>query len=180
MNGFLGGEPPYRSFLSPLEEGLYVRAEKTFHIGPAVWLFAATTFDRARLKAQDFESRLTRGIVPLSAPSGDPEEDSSKLERVYLAGSLLKAIFPEIEFIAEDVLDLFRRLPGDISTRRLSQLAANFKNVKRRKVLSENIPWSWIAESSDGAMRSLKADWEASWRLRRHQVREVRLITEGR
>ena len=180
MNGSLGGEPPYSSFLSPLEEGLYVRAEKSFHIGPAVWLFAATAFDRTRLKALDFESRLTRGILPLSAPHGDPEDDSAKLERVYLASSLLKKSFPEIEFIAEDVLDLFRRLPGDISTRRLTQLAANFKDVKRRKVLSENIPWNWIAESSDGAMRSLKEDWEASWRPRRQHVPEVRLITEGR
>ncbi len=179
INASLDGESPFSSFLSPLEEGVYIRAEKSFHIGPAVWLFATTKFNREEPKAPDFESRLTGGVVPLSAPHEDPEGDSTKLERVYLAASLLKATFPEIEFITEDVLDLFRRLPGDLSTRRITQLAANFRDVRRRKVVSENIPWNWITESSDGAMRSLWGDWEGYWGPRRDRVREVRLITES-
>jgi len=170
INAELGGNPPYASFLSPLEEGVYVRAEKSFPIGPAVWLFAATKFDRGALKALDFESRLTRGIVPLSAPSEDPEGDAIKLERVYLAASLLKNVFREIEFIGEDVLDLFSRLPEDFSTRRITQLASNFRNVRRRKVLSENIPWDWMTEK-------LKKEWDKFW-SHRGEVREVRLIAE--
>ncbi len=180
INADLGGAPPYASFLSPLEEGVYVRAEKAFHIGAAVWLFAATVFNRDALKAPDFESRLTRGIVELSAPREDPEGDATKLERIYLTASLLKSVFREIEFVSEDVLDFFRRLPEDFSTRQITQFVTNFRNVQRRKVVSENIPWNWLMENRTDSMRSLKQDWEGYWKTRQEGLREVRLLTERR
>lgn len=42
INAVLDGQPIYDAFLAPLEEGIYVRGEKTFNIGPCVWLFAGT------------------------------------------------------------------------------------------------------------------------------------------
>ena len=78
INAPLDGEEVYGSFLSPLEEGTYVRAEKSFHIGPAVWLFAGTRFEATKPKAVDFQSRLTQGIVPLGTLDEDQEGDSGR------------------------------------------------------------------------------------------------------
>lgn len=81
INAKLDSQFVYDTFLAPLEEGVYVRAGKTFHIDPCVWVFAGTerplkknvkdkkgvndeeNTDKS-IKASDFESRLT--IPPLS------------------------------------------------------------------------------------------------------------------
>ena len=42
INAKLDGQHVYDTFLAPLEEGIYVRAGKTFHIGPCLWIFAGT------------------------------------------------------------------------------------------------------------------------------------------
>jgi hypothetical protein len=142
-------------------------------------LFAGTNFDLTVPKAADFHSRVTRGIVPLGFPDKDPEGDSARLERVYLGASLLKSAFPEVEVIAEDVLDFFKRLPGELSLRRIADLTRNFRDVKRRTIVGDNIPWAWIDDQSQrglGGFRSLRADWEGYWNPRRDHVREVRLI----
>ena len=42
INAQLGGQYVYDTFLAPIEEGVYVRAGKTFPIDPCVWIFAGT------------------------------------------------------------------------------------------------------------------------------------------
>jgi len=122
INSTVAGHPVYASFLTPLSDGFYVRAEKSFQISPAVWLFAGTRFDSTSAKAEDFLSRLTRGVLSLEGTADDAEKGSADLERIYLGAALLKKAFEEIEWISEDVLDLFRRLPRGFPIGRLLSL----------------------------------------------------------
>lgn len=165
INAKLEGEPVYAPFLSPLEEGYYLRGEKAFRIEPCVWLFAGTELDPQASKAPDFEARLSRGQVSLELPANDPESDSSNLERVYLGALLLKRSFEELEYVSEDVLDLFRSLPGGFTNRQLADFARRFKDVRGRKVSRENIPWRWLEDRlRHNKTKFPKKQWENHWR----------------
>ncbi|MCP4201223.1 MAG: ATP-binding protein [bacterium] len=166
-----GGVPPYRSFLRPLEEGVYVRAEKLFHIRPAVWLFAASKFNPDHPKARDFRDRVG-GELPLGSGDGEAaDRQYEALERAYLGAATLKLAFPEIEEIKEDVLDMFVRLSG-VSNRVLGRCTAAFFNVRQRRVDSSNIPWRWIEKKKISFERDA---WEEARRRPPHP-RWVRIV----
>jgi ATPase family associated with various cellular activities (AAA) len=175
INGKVEGESVYRSFLTPLEEMNYSRAEKIFHLQPAFWLFSGTSFEEGQPKAADFKSRLTHGVIHLETPNSDNDQRDASLERVYLGASLLKGLFPEIEMISEDVLDLFSQLPHQLSNRGIVDFARSFVNVRHRKVVRENIPWEWI-EDNAGVLEREKL--EASWDKQREGGREVTIVEE--
>ena len=63
INALLDSSSVYGAFLSPLEDGIYVRNGKTFSLKPCVWIFAGTRLkDDARTDTQklsDFKSRIT-------------------------------------------------------------------------------------------------------------------------
>ncbi len=42
INAEIQNQNVYDTFLAPLEDGYYIRAEKTFHIMPCIWIFAGT------------------------------------------------------------------------------------------------------------------------------------------
>ena len=159
LNTPLEREPAYGSFLAPLEEGVYVRRGKSFLIAPAFWLFASTEFSEEDPKAPDFLSRLTQGVLSLCVPEVESEGEFEELERVYLGAALLKKRFHEVESVSQDVLDLFRRLPKELSLRKIAELARNFQNVRHRRVVSANIPWRWLETN----VRFRKARWEDDW-----------------
>jgi len=176
INAPIGGRAYYGSFLTVLEQGVYQVSGKAFHLRPALWLFAGTEFDEsnAASKAPDFKSRLTRGVVDLQPQQTDPEGGAEALERVYLGALLLKQCFREIEWINEDVLDVFKRLPATISARKLREFARKFSDVRRRTVDADCVPWRWIEENAGNEVR--KQDWEDVWRNREGGVPKVRLL----
>lgn len=175
INGAVEGESVYRSFLTPLEEMNYIRAEKIFHLQPAFWLFSGTDFDEGATKAPDFKSRLTHGIIHLATPDSDNDRRDASLERVYLGASLLKGLFPEVERVSEEVLDLFSQLPHQLSNRSIVDFARSFSNVRHRKVVRENIPWKWL-EDNAGTLE--KARLEADWNNQREGGREVTIVEQ--
>ena len=87
INATLQGQNVYSTFLMPLDEGNYIRAEKVFSIKPCFWIFAGTndlrkysepngnntdfTYQKADQKFSDFESRLTLKTINLSNTSVD-------------------------------------------------------------------------------------------------------------
>jgi hypothetical protein len=182
INSTVAGHPVYASFLTPLAEGFYVRAEKSFQIQPAVWLFAGTAFNLKSAKAEDFLSRLTRGIFSLEESKDESEARSADLERTYLGAALLKSVFEEIEVISEDVLDFFQRLPRGISNRKMAELARQFHNVRHREVTRENIPWDWVHQNIRFQAGSAQSDrefwryWRDSWKSHVPGPRDVRII----
>ncbi|MFV9645450.1 MAG: AAA family ATPase [Desulfobacterales bacterium] len=150
INGLINQDRVYSAFLSPLEDGIYVRAEKIFHIAPCFWLFAGTNAPESSSKSSrsleedeaqkwnDFKSRLTFPKIDLS----EAESDTKRLETVYIGTTILVNTFPDVRWITKKVLLLFWFLGGivDLRMRQLVQFIRSFNDIQWGKVTSTNIP----------------------------------------
>ena len=150
INARLDGQHVYDAFLAPLEQGVYVRAGKTFHIEPCVWVFVGTerpsldgtsNSDKSQ-KASDFESRLTLGPLDLRTriKPGSLRENEARVEKVYLGVSLLRSVFPDVGFISEKVLNAFHSLPPELQARELKHFVQAFRNIQYGEVRAKNVP----------------------------------------
>ena len=159
INAYLDGKPVYSAFLTPLEDGRYVSDGSTVMIKPCLWVFAGTerpgtktmddesrhgTAEKAE-KGSDFESRLTLGVVDLTTKSKSPHDaaDFGDLERIYLAVSLLKLEFSEVDRISDAVLRVFRNLEPSIKARDVKFFVRRFKDVQYGRVTARNVPENW-------------------------------------
>jgi hypothetical protein len=149
INANLDGQHVYDAFLAPLEDGVYVRAGKTFHIDPCVWVFAGTEHpsqggnhrvDKSE-KASDFVSRLTLGPLDLkiSGKLTEAEENEAKLEEVYLGVSLLRSLFPDVHRVSTKVLRAFHTLPVSVEARELKHFIKAFADIQYGEVRAKNI-----------------------------------------
>jgi hypothetical protein len=148
INAKLDGQHVYDAFLAPLEEGVYVRAGKTFHIDPCVWVFAGTERpspiselhgDKSD-KASDFESRLTLGPLDLRIKDPSKEEAEARIEKVYLGVSLLRSAFPDVRKVSKKVLQAFHTLPPNLEARELQHFVKAFFDIQYGTVKAKNIP----------------------------------------
>ncbi|MCP4695544.1 MAG: AAA family ATPase [Gammaproteobacteria bacterium] len=151
INATLQGQHVYDTFLAPLEEGVYVRAGKTFHIDPCIWFFAGTEGpaegnDKDKsAKADDFESRLS--LAPLKLTKSRSEEgDEARLENVYLGVSLLRSIFPDVRKVSQKVLRTFHSLRPELEIRELKHFVKSFVDIQYGKVLGRNVSLDWLRE----------------------------------
>jgi len=148
INAQLGGQYVYDTFLAPIEEGVYVRAGKTFPIDPCVWIFAGTekpTDDPRRTKstkASDFEARLTIKVQNLKINTN--EDESARTEKVYLGASLLRVVFPDVSKISEKVLKVFHELDFLLEVREVEHFVKSFVNIQYGEVLWKNVPVEWL------------------------------------
>lgn len=155
INARLGGDTVYDAFLSPIEEGLYMRSNKAFLIEPCIWIFSGTGVMKNNksegsdkgAKASDFISRLTYGVIdiePLGVTGNntvkdDEYEEKRSVENVYLGVNLIKNRFPDVNKISQIVLYAFKYLPLDIRIRSLKNLVQQFTNIQYGKVRLANI-----------------------------------------
>lgn len=156
VNAKLGGQRVYDAFLAPLEEGVYIRGGKTFHIDPCVWVFAGTrhptTKDEANHaqddKTSDFVSRLTLAPLDLRMDSQErlspAEEMEVRVEKVYLGVSLLRSAFPDVTKVSEKVLKAFHLLPNNLAVRELKHFVKSFVDIQYGAVLARNVPPDWF------------------------------------
>jgi hypothetical protein len=148
INAKLDGQHVYDAFLAPLEEGVYVRAGKTFHIDPCVWVFAGTERPSATDllhgdksdKASDFESRLTLEPLDLRIRDKSKEESEARIEKVYLGVSLLRSAFPDVRKVSKKVLQAFHTLPPSLEARELKHFVKSFFDIQYGTVKAKNIP----------------------------------------
>jgi hypothetical protein len=149
INGRLGGQHVYDAFLAPLEEGVYVRAGKTFHIDPCVWVFAGTESPTSKEesksdksdKASDFLSRLTLEPLDLKIRANDDyERNEARVEKIYLGVSLLRSIFPDVRRVSIKVLRAFHTLPPELEARELKNFVRYFTSIRYGEVRANNIP----------------------------------------
>ncbi len=134
INAKLDSQHVYDTFLAPLEEHVYVRAGKTFHIDPCVWVFAGTERPMSQKgaehdksdKASDFESRLT--LPPVDLKVGSASED--QVEKVYLGVSLLRKAFPDVRWVSKKVLQAFHSLPRDLEAREIKHFVESFVDIQ--------------------------------------------------
>jgi hypothetical protein len=148
INAKLDGQYVYDIFLAPLEELVYVRAGKTFHIDPCVWVFAGTErphktsgTDKSD-KASDFESRLTLDPLDLKIDLKKDESTAleARVEKVYMGVSLLRSVFPDVRRISKKVLQAFDMLPPSLEARDLRHFVHSFVDIQYGEVKARNIP----------------------------------------
>jgi hypothetical protein len=170
VNSWLDRQYVYDAFLAPLEEGVYVRAGKTFHIDPCVWVFAGTEPPVSRRrgrrnkadKASDFVSRLS--IEPLDLKLNfrvrPQEEAEARVERVYLGVSMLRSEFPDVRKVSEKVLKAFHALPADLEARETKHFVKSFTDIQYGEVRVRNINQPRFRELCKAADELFIEDWE--------------------
>lgn len=162
INARLDNQHVYDIFLAPLEEGVYIRAGKTFHLDPCFWFFAGTEHptkaesstgkDKSN-KASDFLSRITIGPLQLVT-----EGEDARLEKVYLGVSLLRKHFPDVRKISQKVLRTFHSLRPNLEVRDVEHFVSSFSNIQYGEVIGRNVSTAWIREHQNNEV-NLK-DWE--------------------
>jgi len=135
-NYYFGG------FLEPMDDGRYVYNGVTHQLLPCLWIFAGTAFPTTpslSTKAPDFESRLARKPMRLSAESGG-ESDLHRVEKVYMGVAAIRRVFQDVTQVSEDVLWVFRNLKKEIGPRDVSRIVRNFENVQYSRVSLDQLP----------------------------------------
>lgn len=144
INSDLDGGKPYSAFLSPLEDGFYVRNGQINILKPAVWIFAGTEnpIQQQADKGSDFMSRMTLGAILLSHHT---EPNYKELERIYFGVAMLNSIFHDVKFVSEDVLRAFQYLgkDADVRARDIKHFVRQFSNIQYARVTSANVPDCW-------------------------------------
>lgn len=152
IDAYLDGQPVYDAFLRPLEEGLYIRAGKAFHVDPCIWMFCGTRSpvktasrsERAK-KGSDFLSRLTLHLQDFGYALAESGTDElARLENVYAGVAVLKRAFPDVAHVSEAVLEAFRCLPPQTGIRQIERFVKRFSEIQYGKVTSQNLqefPW---------------------------------------
>jgi hypothetical protein len=180
INAKLENAPVYGAFLTPLEDGTYVRSGRTFHIKPCMWVFAGTrhpqtdrsvSYDPYRglvndgpEKGSDFVSRLTLEVLNLIHPGGTDtvnqdiaDEEFRATEKVYLGACMLRSEFPDVRRVSEAVLRAFRELPTGTTVREIKHFVRRFSDIQYGEVTARSIPIRW-PNDDDGHFR---ARWES-------------------
>lgn len=154
INAWLDNENVYDAFLSPLEDGVYIRGGKVFHIAPCIWLFSGTedpttedvNFHDKSDKKSDFMSRLSLGIMNLKK-SGDPSR--SEVENVYLGANLIRNEFPDVRYIQKKVLKAFYHMHREVGVRTMKHFVKSFNDIQYGIVTVKNIPKDTLSKFKD-------------------------------
>lgn len=106
INAQIEKQAAYEAFLTPLEDGYYVRAGTKRFVRPCIWLFVGTGSleDIGKdLKGSDFTSRLTWDPLILSDV---PETDKPYLyiENIYVGAVCARKMFPWVRRLHRDVI----------------------------------------------------------------------------
>ena len=157
INSDLDGGKPYSAFLSPLEDGFYVRNGQTYSLQPAVWIFAGTENPTLKEgeKGSDFMSRMTLGAIQLNH---NIEPNHKALERIYFGAAMLKNTFPDVQYVSENVLRAFQCLgtENDIRVRDIKHFVRQFSNIQYARVTSANVPDCWPKDEDNVRYREWK------------------------
>lgn len=167
INATLGGTPVYGAFLSPLENGKYMRNGQNVELRPCIWIFAGTRdhpdappgAPSQREKRKDFESRMT--LIEqidfqsmISRAVGDRHaidvESEARLEQIYLGAKYITDKFNCVQKVDRDILEAFSRLAPDVApARKLKRLAGSLENVQYGRVHKGNctsLEWQGIID----------------------------------
>jgi len=152
INAKMANAAVYGAFLAPLEDGVYIRNGKEFHIAPCFWLFSGTrhlissdskvssdskdSAEDSTGKKSDFISRLSIGEIDLSIRSSR----SFRVENVYLGVSLIRQEFPDVRYVSKGVLKIFYYLPEGMGIRDMKHFVKLFSDIQYNKVIIKNVP----------------------------------------
>jgi hypothetical protein len=152
VNATLGNENVYAAFLSPLEDGTYVRDGDVWRIPPCFWLFAGTRRPEddesdgkgSSNKGSDFESRLTLPPFQLEI-NDDAQDDRAALptEKIYIGAATIQKYFPDAGKMTMAVVNAIDILSPTISPRGIANFVKDFRNVQHGMVTSANLGLEW-------------------------------------
>jgi hypothetical protein len=104
---------------------------------------------KSRLHQIDITQCLTFPPINLSGDSESADADkhlsrlqAKRLEAVYLGASLVRHVFPDVQYVATGVLRMFQSVAPPISVRAFGNFVRTFKNVQNRNLIASNIPIS--------------------------------------
>jgi len=165
INAQLENATVYGAFLTPLEDGTYVHGGRTFNLRPCLWVFAGTGHpgksqadQRRNLiqpetpeKGSDFVSRLTLGVIDLSASDGNNDHKGDNIEeykmhateKVYLGVGMLRHEFPDVQRVSEPVLRAFWELPQHATVRDIKHFVRRFTDIQYGEVTARSVPDRW-------------------------------------
>ena len=146
----------YGQFLLPLEASMYVREGNAVYLRPCVWVFAGSGKQPAQgSKFDDFKSRLTDGELTLAAVGGrEADEQLERLERVYVAVTLLHQRFPHVTHISLGVLRTFWRISPGVEMRRVRHLVHKITAVRGSHIRESDVAFIPRALRPDEYLRS--------------------------
>jgi hypothetical protein len=109
INASIANQSVYEAFLTPLEDGFYMRAGTKRFIKPCVWLFVGTTpvgdVRHKSGKGSDFVSRMSLDPMDISAVPKD-ERDYLHIENIYVGAFVARREFPGLMRLDRDVVAL--------------------------------------------------------------------------
>ncbi len=154
INAYLEGTHAYAAFLSPLEEGNYLRRGRRFSLRPCVWMFAGTKFEDEQLKRaeklSDLKSRisLVKNIdyKSLRRESGRGERfyAQARLEQVYLGAMMLRKEYSDVSEVGLEVLNYFYSLdPSESPARRIRKLVQSLESVQYGRITGDRNCQNW-------------------------------------
>jgi hypothetical protein len=151
INALLDGTQAYGAFLTPLEDGVYMRRGRYFSLRPSVWFFAGTKLDADKLKKgeklSDFKSRMSimenidfESLTKHYTDSGSEKlQNEARLEQVYLGATMIRNHFSDIQFVSKEVLRQFYKMdPAKAPARKIRKMAGSLRNVQYGRVTKEN------------------------------------------
>jgi len=151
VNATIAGGNVYGAFLSPLEDGVYVRRSRAYNLRPCAWIFAGTGLvgsGNPGDKIDDFISRMT--IIGqfdfktlkelLKQQHRDLAlNDQARLEQIYLGATMIRRLYPDVDHVAKGVLKRFHDLdPEESPARKIRNLVMMLKNVQYGKITERN------------------------------------------
>ena len=124
INANLENETVYDAFLTPLEDGYYIRSGNKFFIYPCYWLFVGTTTAKKIKKSQkgsDFMSRMTYQPLDLSRLPTN-ERHCRQIENVHIGAAIAKNRFSGLRSLHKDIVFLLANLSDKASVRDIRRL----------------------------------------------------------
>lgn len=133
INAQIEGQHVYDLFLTPLDDGYYVRGGLKLPIRPCLWFFAGTRRPGAgggssspvvsNTKASDFMSRMTLDEINLDGDEREKQEH--QLEMVYLGLTLARGIYPDLSRATQQVIDTLASIKIGVAARSLRTFLTN-------------------------------------------------------
>lgn len=152
INALLESDHVFSAFLSPLEEGSYLRQGRRISLRPCVWVFVGTAgkdgvadeYTRSD-KYSDFLSRMSMqermdyAHLKQLYNNNRKLELEARLEQVYLGVTLLRQFHPDLVSVEHAVMHAFYDLnPEECPARQIRRDASNVRNVQDGRITRRN------------------------------------------
>lgn len=132
VNAHVEGGPVYDAFLTPLENGYYVRGGHRFHIDPCLWLFVGTADEpavRAQTKGSDFLSRMTFDTLDMRGEADLPVY--ALQENLLVGAALAVSRYSQLDRLHRQVVQDLAGLPATTSVRDIKHLIETNLDIDR-------------------------------------------------